>query len=42
MNFLLNIGRYHYKTHLFHVNAQPALTCTANIDPNSGTLAKES
>lgn len=39
---LLNIGRYHYETYLFHVNAQPTLTCTANIDPNNGILAKES
>lgn len=42
MSFLLNIGRYHYETHLFRVNAQPTLTCMANIDPKYGILANES
>lgn len=41
MSSLLNIGRYHYEAHLFHVNAQPTLTCTANIDPKDGILANE-
>lgn len=36
---LFSIGRYRYETPLFHVNAQPRLTCTANVDPNNGILA---
>lgn len=41
MSSLLNIGSYHDETPSFHVNAQPRLTRTANIDPNSGFLAEE-